>query len=527
MTFILPSFGASAISAVPGGGGGGGGAFTNTYSLEFDGTDDVMQTGVAYATTWSASVWIKPNHTSGSNGAIFSDGGSRRAYIYYDGTNYSVYLRQGSSPFVILTSTGNAIHDTWTHMAFTRDSATSTATMYINGSQVATATDGGDTANKQKPANIGCINTTGLFPFNGKMDEFGWWDGTALSSSQITNIYRGEDDGGSGGTNGIPGDLDTFNPTGWWRMGDTGSDYGTATITNAATGSNSGGSSINGTIVNGSSGNTSPTYSTDIPVAPLSNTYSVDLDGSNDMVIYNATANGVNSGKTALGTFTGSMSFVLWFKHSDASSYETLISSRHPAWNASTGASGNYLAAQDGVQGKFEIDIAFGATLRAWVQNSNARPLTNTSAGSVTLNAWNFLAYVFDQSAGTHVVYVGDESTTPSVGSTLSNSATMEDFANGFNIGDGQQPTLQGLVDEFAIFDGKALSSSEVATIWNSGEAFDYSSDASLNPVGLFRMGDDDGGTGTSISNSGSGSDSADAINGASFVSGAGNTPGN
>jgi hypothetical protein len=261
MTFILPSFGASAISAVPGSGGGGGGGWNgNTYSLEFDGTDDVLQTGVDYATTWSVSAWIKPNFTSGTYGTIFSDAGSRRGYIYYNGTTYTAHLRQSGGAFIILTSSGHAIHDTWTHIAYTRDSSTSTATMYINGSQVATVTDGGDVANKQKPANIGCINTTGLWPFNGKMDEFGWWDGTTLSSTDITAIYNG---GGSG----VPGDLDTFNPTGWWRMGDTGSDYGTATITNAATGSNSGGSSINGTIVNGSNGNTSPTYH-DLSTAP-------------------------------------------------------------------------------------------------------------------------------------------------------------------------------------------------------------------------------------------------------------------
>jgi hypothetical protein len=258
----------------------------------------------------------------------------------------------------------------------------------------------------------------------------------------------------------------------------------------------------------------------------FSQDYSVSLDGTNDMVIYNATANGVNSGKTALGTFTGSMSFVVWFKQSGGA-YESLVSSRHAAWDVSTGASGNKLTAADGVQGKFDMDIGLGTTLRTFVYDSSTRTLLNTSAGSVTHNAWNFVAYVFDQSAGTHVVYVGDESTAPSVGSTLSNTATMEDFASGFNVGDGQQPTLEGLADEFAIFDGKALSSSEVATIWNNGEAFDYSSDSSLNPVGLFRMGDDDGGTGTSITNSGSGSDSADAINGASFVNGAGNTPGN
>lgn len=252
MTFILPSFGASAISAVPGGGGGGGGAsYSNTYSVDFDGTDDVMTTATAYATTWSASAWIKPNFTSGANGAIFSDAGPRRVYIYYDGTNYTVYLRQGSSPFNIITSSGNAIHDTWTHIAVTRDSSTSTAVLYINGSQVGTVTDGGDTANKAKPTNIGCINTSGLFPFNGKIDEFGWWDGTALSASDVSNLLD------TSGANPVPVDISTVGnsgsgPDGWWRMGDNDSGTGT-TITDQGSGGN------DGTLVNG------PTFSTDVP----------------------------------------------------------------------------------------------------------------------------------------------------------------------------------------------------------------------------------------------------------------------
>jgi hypothetical protein len=214
--------------------------FANTYSLDFDGTDDVMQTGVAYATTWSASVWIKPNHTSGTNGAIFSDAAQRRAYFYYNGTNYTIYLRETILGDV-LTSSGNAIHNTWTHVAFTRDSTTNTATMYINGSQVDTATDGGDTANNQKPANIGC-RFPGNMPFNGKMDEFGWWDGTVLSSSDVTAIYN----------SGVPDDLSSYSPTNWWRMGDDDSGTGT-TITDQGSGSN------DGTLTNG------PTFSTDVP----------------------------------------------------------------------------------------------------------------------------------------------------------------------------------------------------------------------------------------------------------------------
>ena len=49
MTFILPSFGASAIAAVPGGGGGGGGAWNNnTYSVSFDGSNDHVLTSASF-----------------------------------------------------------------------------------------------------------------------------------------------------------------------------------------------------------------------------------------------------------------------------------------------------------------------------------------------------------------------------------------------------------------------------------------------------------------------------------------------
>jgi hypothetical protein len=218
-------------------------SFQNQHSVEFDGTDDVLQTGVAYATTWSVSTWIKPNFTSGTSQAcIFADGGARRAYMSYNGTTYTAYLRQSGGAFIILTSSGHAIHDTWTHIAYTRDSSTSTATMYINGSQVATVTDGGDVANKQQPSYIGCRNTSGSLPFKGKIDEFGWWDGTALSSSDVTAIYN----------SGVPDDLTSYSPTNWWRMGDNDSGAGT-TITDQGSGSN------DGTLTNG------PTFSTDVP----------------------------------------------------------------------------------------------------------------------------------------------------------------------------------------------------------------------------------------------------------------------
>ena len=64
MTFILPSFGASAISAVPASGGGGGSAIQNDFSLSFDGTNSWLDIGDISSLTGSQanlslSYWVK------------------------------------------------------------------------------------------------------------------------------------------------------------------------------------------------------------------------------------------------------------------------------------------------------------------------------------------------------------------------------------------------------------------------------------------------------------------------------------
>lgn len=70
-----------------------------------------------------------------------------------------------------------------------------------------------------------------------------------------------------------------------------------------------------------------------------------------------------------------------------------------------------------------------------------------------------------------------------------------------------------GQIDEFAFWKS-ALSASDISSIYNSGTPGDLSS---LSPVGHWRMGDDDGGTGTTVTDQGSGGSDATLQNGASF----------
>lgn len=221
-------------------------SFTNTYSVDFDGTDDYISTGLTtLVSTWSVSAWFKPEFTAAGNYFLTGRSTQKRLGMYYDGSSsITYYLRQSGSPFNILSfsSTDLSVLTQWNNLVWTKDNATTTVTMYLNGSQIDQDAGASSTASDFYPEVIGAINTSGTFGFKGKIDEFGWWDSTALSSSDVTAIYN----------SGVPADLSSYSPVGWWRMGDDDSGTGT-TITDQGSGGN------DGTLVNG------PTFSTDVP----------------------------------------------------------------------------------------------------------------------------------------------------------------------------------------------------------------------------------------------------------------------
>jgi len=80
------------------------------------------------------------------------------------------------------------------------------------------------------------------FPYAGKIDEVAIF-GSTISAGDVTAIYN----------SGVPADLTSLSPVGWWRMGD-GTEAGSGTtIYDMSSNSN------NGTLTNG------PAYSTDTP----------------------------------------------------------------------------------------------------------------------------------------------------------------------------------------------------------------------------------------------------------------------
>ena len=249
MTFVLPSIGSGIIASPT-----SPAAFNNTYSVAFDGTDDKMQAGdsstIASASVFTISAWARFHGT----GQIFLASGTAnqdRIYMELNNTEVGVVVKNGAGGAARWTTSLSA--NTWYHIACTVDSGTSK--LFVNGVYRATNTSIATlSATAGDDLSIGTDNGNGMtsWAFDGDVDEVAIFN-TALSDGGGLSI--GDTAGGDIATlynSGVPGDLSSFNPTSWWRMGDNDGGTGT-TITDQGSEGN------DGTLVNG------PTFSTDVP----------------------------------------------------------------------------------------------------------------------------------------------------------------------------------------------------------------------------------------------------------------------
>ena len=219
----------------------GGGAWNgNQYSVNFDGTDDYLDLSSASGllneqANFSISFWF---FATSAPGRLICSGtsGTNRINIsmpnntFFFGVNTGLQVDLGSGQF-----------NQWNHMVCTKEGIM--GKIYQNGTLKATSTSlVATTTNTQ-----GNGFSIGRQPFatveygTAKIDEVAVFS-SVLSSSDVTSIYN----------SGVPNDISSLSPVGWWRMGDNESGTGT-TITDQGSGGN------NGTLTNG------PTFSTSVP----------------------------------------------------------------------------------------------------------------------------------------------------------------------------------------------------------------------------------------------------------------------
>lgn len=228
----------------------------------------------------------------------------------------------------------------------------------------------------------------------------------------------------------------------------------------------------------------------------FANGTSVDFDGTNDYMAV--------SPSSAIDLY----GFSCWFKP------DSVISASSGAGNVLLGQGGTqYFCALGGnVTGDFTNEII---TIRASAQNSFAW----TDASATISATWHHLAAVWSTSSATNSggdgydIYLDGVKVGNAAGTSTPSSPYS--LSSAFRIGqraDGAY-AFAGLIDEVAIFES-TVSSSDVATIYNSGVPDDLTA---LSPAGWWRMGDNDGGTGTTITDQGSEENDGTLTNGPTF----------
>lgn len=223
-------------------------ALANTYSVDFDGSNDSMDVSstsdFAFGSSgFSISFWLNgsSNNTTGFGVNIFdmrsSVGGSQPS-LWIETKGASSLVKYYASGAYRVSTTATLNSGTWYHLVITNDGSTSK--IYLNGNTTPIGT-GSDTTNYvAAPLRVGGYFNNNYY-FDGLIDEFSIFS-SELSASDVSDIYN----------SGVPDSLTSYSPVGWWRMGDNDSGTGT-TITDQGSGGN------NGTLTNG------PTFSSSVP----------------------------------------------------------------------------------------------------------------------------------------------------------------------------------------------------------------------------------------------------------------------
>jgi len=224
-------------------------AYSNAYSVSFDGSNDHLSfsntLGIPSSTSVTVSCWINCSNTN-ANQHVFGTNTKVLSAEIWGSTNV-FYVEMGNSKFAVLSSMRSYItQGSWHHIAVAYDGSGSTNAdklkLYIDDQLMTLSFTG--SIDSTMPSFSNFYFGKGVYNeyYNGLQDECALWNNTVLSASDVSSIYN----------SGVPADISSLSPVGWWRMGDN--DLGTGTtITDQGSGGN------DGTLTNG------PTFSSSVP----------------------------------------------------------------------------------------------------------------------------------------------------------------------------------------------------------------------------------------------------------------------
>lgn len=206
-------------------------AWANEYSLSLDGVNQYAQSVSTYSALdglnkATFSVWIKPTAQS-THRFIFMNQRNTTAtesqflmWLRPAGGVYQLDFSIDDTPTYIRGNAGTITNGVWNHIAVVVDLTQSwRGKIYINGVD---QTWGENLASITSFPNASGNLALGedlngyLSPFQGNLDEFAIFAGSALDSTAIGNIYN----------SGTPTDLSSLSPSIYWRCGDNDSGSG-------------------------------------------------------------------------------------------------------------------------------------------------------------------------------------------------------------------------------------------------------------------------------------------------------------
>jgi hypothetical protein len=430
--------------------GTGAVAFENRWGASFDGAGDHLSvpasTDFSFGTSdFSFSAWFNPEVISGYRSVVDfrpSDGDLLPGLFISPNAGYKLYIWAGSSRIVTYETTLNT--NQWYHVVYTRSSGS--ATLYLNGSSVATGSDSNNYSLSGTPKWGGVGSGVGASTFKGLLDDCAIFN-TALSTPDVAKIYNGT------APNGKPTSLKsassyntdrTSNLKGYWRMGDEDSASAGGSIATITDSSGNGNHATQGTA------SSQPTFK-----AHALSTTSLSFDGGNDYlsVSQNSSVN-----------ISGDITLSAWVNRTATTSYNAIYTKRQ------VGGSMNYQFIINNSSGQ----VGLGHSGGVWVYNTTTTLATGT---------WYHVAVtVSGSTAQFYVNGVPEDSFTG-----ISINATAHDLIIGATAGYNY---FVGDIDDAAIFN-TALSASEVSSLAATRGAH-IVNDLSLSPVAYLRMGEDD-----------------------------------
>ncbi len=227
------------------------------------------------------------------------------------------------------------------------------------------------------------------------------------------------------------------------------------------------------------------------------NQHSISLDGTNDIISISSTPTYITqSSAFSLSFFMNPLSYGSHGTYANVLALKSDLNSKNFAIHINNNVAGY-------------AGISFGIT----DYNINTASYHTTGVtGNTLLNTWSHVVITYNGSGlgtiGNWKIYINGSSKTIGTGGGWFDSGTPTNV-----IGNYRNYHYEGLIDELAVFNSE-LSSSNVTSIYNSGTPTDISS---LSPVGWWRMGDNNSGSGTTITDQGSGGNDGTLTNGPTF----------